>query len=230
MKLVAAVVAATLGLGAGCKTTSSNDLPTSGISAEIRVSATSASESSVRVQMSPGDSFDPVDVVELGGGDALYADDGGLREKLFANTFDYQADFGAGGAETQFRVSFDRARADYVDAPDSVGTLPAPFQLGPGSIADMPRSQPSMITWSPSGTADRMTLEVQGSCVEDFSVTIDGDPGSYPLNLDGETYPSSCTVTMKLHRSRAGVVDPNLSPGSSFVLEQVRTAAFHSSP
>jgi len=35
---------------------------------------------------------------------------------------------------------------------------------------------------------------------------------------------------MTLRRSRAGVVDANLNAGSSFLLEQVRRAAFYSSP
>jgi hypothetical protein len=41
-----------------------------------------------------------------------------------------------------------------------------------------------------------------------------------------ETYPSSCQVTLTLHRTRAGVLDPNLTSASTFSLEQVRTIAF----
>lgn len=218
-------------LAAGCKTTSSTDLRTGGISADIRVSATSASAADVSVQMSPGNGFDPLNVVELTGGDALYAESSGLRRQLAGGgTFKYAASFPSGAAETQFRVILDRARADDIDATENLGALPMPFDLSPLSIVNMPRSQPEMVTWSPSGTADRMTVEFQGSCVEDRSFAIDGDPGTYAFTLEGETYPSSCQVTMTLRRSRAGVVDPNLNPGSSFLLEQVRTASFTSSP
>jgi hypothetical protein len=76
-----------------------------------------------------------------------------------------------------------------------------------------------------------MMLEIQGSCVEDQTLSIDGDPGSYTLGaatLDPETIRSSCLVTLTLRRQRAGVVDPNLNAGSSFVLEQVRKTTFSS--
>jgi len=218
-------------LAAGCSTTSSSDLRTGGISADIRVSATSAIAATVSVQMSPGNGFDPLDLVKLTGGDALYAESDGLRRPLTdGGTYKYEATFPSAAAETQFRVILDRARADDTDAPDNLGALPMPFDLSPLSIVNMPRSQAEMVTWSPSGTADRMTLEFQGSCVEDRSFAIDGDPGTYAFTLEGETYPSSCQVAMTLRRSRAGVVDPNLNAGSSFLLEQVRTASFFSSP
>ncbi|HMF43936.1 MAG TPA: hypothetical protein VKQ32_24855 [Polyangia bacterium] len=217
-------------LAAGCTATSSKDLRTGQISAGIRVTATSASAATVHVAMSPGNGVDPLNPVKLEGGDALYAEASGLRWKLGAVGSDYEASLPTGAAETQVQVILDRPNPNEADAPDSIGALPPPFELSPLSIVDMPRSQPESVSWSPSGTADRMLLAFQGSCVEDVSFAIDGDPGTYGFALEGEFSPSSCTVTMTLTRSRAGVVDPNLNPGSSFVLEQVRTAAFHSSP
>jgi hypothetical protein len=71
-----------------------------------------------------------------------------------------------------------------------------------------------------------MTLDVSGSCVEDVSIFIADDPGSYAPPLAYETYPSSCQVTLTLHRTRGGVLDPNLTSASTFSLEQVRTIAF----
>lgn len=218
-------------LAGGCTTTtSSTNLPTDGISAAILVSATSAGSSTVKVQMSPGNGVDPLDVVQLAGGDVLYAETGGQRRQMAAGHNDYESTFLIGAAETQFQVSLDRARPDQTDAPDSVGTLPAPFDISPVSIVDMSRGQPAVITWSPSGTADKMVLEVTGSCVEDTAFQIDGDPGTYAFSLDGETLHPTCSVTMTLSRSRTGVVDANFSAGSNFLLEQSRTAHFLSSP
>jgi hypothetical protein len=218
-------------LAAGCKTTSSTDLATDGISADILVSATSVLASSVRVQMSPGDVAVPTDVVSLDGGDALYAEAGGQRKQMGAGNRDYETTFGTGLADTAFRIILDRARPDQVDAPDSLGTLPAPFGLVDLGGADISQTQDLVLTWSPSGTPDRMVLEIAGSCVEDRAITIDGDPGSLMLSaatLMPETIPSSCLVTLTLHRERTGVVDANLNPGSTFLLEQVRKTTFTS--
>jgi hypothetical protein len=215
----------------GCKSTSSTDLATDGISADIRVSATSASATNVRVEMSPGTGVVPFDVVKLEGGDALYAEAAGQRKQLAAGGLDYETTFATGAAETPFRVILDRKRTDQVDATESTGTLPAPFDLrdlGGGSIS---QAQDVLLAWAPSGTADRMTLGIQGGCVEDQTLAIDGDPGTYALTtgtLDPETTRPSCIVTLTLRRSRRGVADPNLNAGSSFSLEQVRTTTFYS--
>lgn len=216
-------------LAGGCQTTSSADLMTDGISADISVSATAANASNVRVQMSPGNVVVPTNVVTLDGGDALFVEAGGQRRKMDAGHRDYETSFGLGAADTGFRVILDRARADRVDAPDNTGTLPAPFNLVDLGGAEISQAQNVVLTWSPSGTPDQMMLDIAGSCVEDRTIFIDGDPGSQALSATSlmlETIPSSCLVTLTLHRVRTGVVDPNLNPGSTFSLEQVRTTTF----
>jgi hypothetical protein len=227
--LVASGLFAAVGLG--CKTTSSVDLVTGGISADIRASATSEIASMVRVQLSPGNVVVVTDTVKLEGGDALYADAGSQRKQMGYGNLDYEASFVTGAAETPFRVSFDRAKPDQVDAPDSTGTLPPPFNLQDLGGAQISQEQNVVLTWSPSGTSDRMTLDIQGSCVEDQTLSIDGDPGTFTLGaveLQPETIRSACLVTLTLHRTRTGVVDPNLNAGSRFLLEQVRQTTFNS--
>jgi hypothetical protein len=215
-------------LAAGCKTTSSADLRTDGISASINVSATSGSASNVRVQMSPGDGVTPFDAVKLEGGDALFVQAAGQRKQMGASGSDYEANFGTAAAETPFQVIFDRARPDDVDAPNSTGTLPMPFDIASPRGGTFSQSQDVIMSWSPSGTPDTMTLQIEGSCVEDRSISIPADPGSFTLPLEYETIPSGCLVTLTLHRSRVGVVDSNLNSGSTFTLEQVRTTMFGS--
>src|SRR5262245_26143711 len=100
----------------GCETTSSKDLRTSGIYAEVYVSATSPSASTVKVKLFPGGDGDPFNVVVLQGGDALFAEAGGQRKPLTGQRGDYQTSFALGAAETQFRAILDRARADDTDA------------------------------------------------------------------------------------------------------------------
>jgi hypothetical protein len=228
VRLIAGGFVMAAAVAAGCTTTSSADLMTGDISAAIVVSATSAVSSSVRVQMSPGDGVVPTDAVTLAGGDALYAVAGGQRQQMSAGNRDYETGFWTAAADTPFQVILDRARTDRVDAPDSTGTLPAPFDLSDLGGAQISQAQNVVLTWSPSGGPDQMVLEIQGSCVEDRTVTLDGDPGSTTPALDFESTPSSCLVTLTLHRVRAGVVDPNLNAGSSFSLEQVRTTTFNS--
>jgi hypothetical protein len=215
----------------GCKSTSSADLATDGISAAISVSATSDKATNVRVEMSPGNGVVPFDVVKLEGGDALYAEAAGRRNQLTAGGLDYETTFATGAAETLFRVILDRKRTDQVDATESTGALPAPFNLRDLAGGSISQANDVVVTWAPSGTSDRMTLGIQGSCVEDQTLPIDGDPGTYTLTtgtLDPETTRPSCVVTLTLRRSRGGVADPNLNPGSTFTLEQVRTTTFHS--
>ena len=153
--------------GWGCKSTSSVDLATDGISADIRVSATWEIASKVRVQMSPGNVVVVTDTVKLEGGDVLYAEAGTQRKQMGYGNLDYEALFVAGAAETPFRVSFDRAKPDQVDAPDSTGTLPLPFNLRDLGGAQISQEQNVVLTWSPSGTSDLMMLDIQGSCVEE---------------------------------------------------------------
>jgi hypothetical protein len=194
------------------------------------VSATSATASTVRVSLYPaGHGGDPFNIVRLGGGDALYAETGGRRTLMGAGTFDYETSFATGAAETRFTVVLDRARMDFIDAPSSTGLLPAPFDLG-ALGAELSRAQDLILTWSPSGTSDLMTLDLTGSCVEDLSIPIAGDPGSYSPTLDWETSPSSCQITLTLHRVRSGVIDPKLASGSTFSLEQVRTTSLFAHP
>lgn len=181
--------------------------------------------------MSPGAGPDPLNTVKLDGGDVLYAEAGGQRKQLGAGTLDYETTFGTGAADTPFRVILDRARANQIDAADSVGTLPAPFTLRDLGGASISQAEDAVLTWSPAGEPDRMRLDIQGSCVEDRILSLDADTGTFTLSsatLMPETIHSACLVTLTLHRLRAGVVDPNLNPGSAFRLEQVRTTTFNS--
>jgi hypothetical protein len=121
------------GLVSACKTTTSSaDLATSGIDVEIQVSAASVTASKVSVSLHPaGYGGDPLDVVNLEGGDALYAETSGLRMLMAAENLDYESSFAVGASETPFRMRLARARADFIDAPDSTDMLPAAFDLGP---------------------------------------------------------------------------------------------------
>ena len=215
--LIAAAVVA-----GGCDPVSSRDLHTSAIQARILVSAPSSAITSVRVSLYTTGGY-PFDHVKLDGGDALFAEAAGQRQRMGAGSSDYETSFATAAAETSFQVIFDRPPANDVDAPGSSGTLPAPFTLGGISGG--------VLTWSPSGTADTMSLSLEGSCFEDLGIAIPGDPGTYPMPaLERDGLRSSCQATLELRRTRKGVVDANLDPDSSFTLEQLRSATFVAMP
>ena len=220
------MIAVVLAAAGGCQTTSSKDLHTSGIRADIVVSAFASVASSVRVDLYPPGGY-PFNHVKLDGGDALFVEAAGQRKPMGAGTSDYyQVGFATGAAETGFQVILDRASVDDIDAPGNSGALPAPFELGA-------LGQSLVVTWSPSGTPDKMSLTLQGSCFEDLSIPVTGDPGTYALpalERDSPNPNATCQATLTVRRSRVGVVDPNLSSDSSFTLEQLRTATFTAAP
>src|SRR5262245_8113407 len=219
--LVSALAAA---LASGCETTSSRDLRTSGIDAEITVSASSSTASNVHVRLLPGGDDDPFNIVKLEGGDALFVESGGQRKRMASQTTSYETSFAIVASATPFRAILDRARADDIDAPDSVGQLPAAFEIGSLGSGERSRAQELVVTWSTSGTPEKITLETQGSCVDNRSISVAGDPGTYtfsPGTLRQSPDSSSCQATITIHRTRSGVVDTNLNSESSFTLEQV---------
>jgi hypothetical protein len=220
----------------GCGQASFTDVKTSGIDAEITVLAQSATQARVSVELYPANR-DPYERIDLQRGVTLTAEVAGQSKVLTKNALTYEATFDLGAADSEVRVRLDRAMPDDLDAPDSVGTLPAPFELDGLAKAQFARSEPVVVTWSPSGTSDPMALAVSGDCIASQILAVYDDPGTYTLApgtlilSDGaDAATASCTVNVVLRRARVASVDPNLSAVSSFLLEQVRSTAFSTTP
>ena len=236
-KLSPSFLILTLGLAA-CETTSSADLKTSGIDAEILASASSGDSTTVTAYLYPGGDDDPFNRVELNNGDALYAEVNGMRSKMSERgSGTYETSFATAAADTLFTVSLERALEEDKDAPNSTATLPAPFDIGALTKTTFSRAEDLVVTWSPSGSGDNMDIEVDGDCISSptGNFTVSGDPGTFTIaaneleSFDSQN-PESCAATITVRRMRAGSADAALNQESSFNAQQIRNIGYTSDP
>jgi hypothetical protein len=222
----------------GCKSaTSSTNIRTPGIAMGIVVTAESADESTVRTSVQVGDLGVTATYVDLEGGDRLLASiDGGEEKAMQVESQGvYQTSFPTGAADTSFRVNLDRSEDD--DAPNSVGPLPAPFDLTSLEGNTFSRANDAIeVTWDPGGSNDDMHVDWTGtSCIFSGGADIPGDTGTYTieaatLDSTNDDAPETCDVTVTVTRTRHGDPDSILDPDSDFRLDQVRTTQFTSAP
>jgi hypothetical protein len=223
---------------AGCEVTSSADMKTSGIDAEITVTANDGSKSKVEAILLPGGDDDPFNRIELNGGDALFGEADGERKELTGGTLGvYNADFATAALDTEFVISLDRALDEDRDAPRSVGTLPSPFTLGPLPKTVFSRGEDLVVEWAPSGFSDPMSIEIDGNCIASGSgrLSIASDTGSFTIPANqlepfDSTKMDTCQATLTIKRLRHGSADDALNQESSVTLTQVRTTSFSSTP
>lgn len=220
---------------AGCtETTSSENIKTGGIAALIEVTATSESSSSVKATLKVGGDESNTYVI-LDKGDELAATAAGGEPKSMSAQSEgvYEAEFGTGAADTEFVV--DLKRPNDTPAPNSRGTLPAPFKIGALEDGKSRKTDPLDVTWDPSGSDDSMELEINGSCIFLYTKDIPGDSGSYTieaggLESTGGDKPETCDLDVKLSRKRSGSADPAYDNESYFHLAQVRKSKVTSAP
>jgi hypothetical protein len=219
---------------AGCtETTSSENIKTGGIAALIEVTAGSESSSTVKATLKVGGDESNTYVI-LDKGDELAATANGDTKGMSAQSEGvYEAEFGTGAADTEFQV--DLKRPNDTPAPDSRGTLPAPFKIGTLEDGKSRKADPLDVTWDPSGSDDSMELEINGSCIFLYSKDIPGDSGSYTieagqLDSTGGDKPETCDLNVTLSRKRSGSTDPAYDNESYFHLAQVRKAKVTSAP
>lgn len=225
-------------LAIGCNSTeteSSSNIKTAGIAATIEVIATSETSSTVEATLQVGGDESNV-YVNLENGDTLTAAAAG-EEKTMSKVDDgeYKATFGTGAGGTEFTVKLDRP--DDTDAPNNKGVLPAAF-----TVTEVPSNQPSRaadditIKWD-NAEPGQMIVEFDGDCIYKKTVELSQAVSEYTLpagTLESTAVKAEddepCEITVKLTRSFSGTTDPNLNSESSFVLRQVRAAAFMSAP
>lgn len=178
-----------------------------------------------------------LDYVQLAGDDRLVAKHGTaekpMLESEFLNTVAHRTDIDTDAEGAQFEVAFVRSLDR--GAPRSTMTLPAKFSVTPPS-SSISRAQPLTVTWSPAGSADKMSWEVTGDCVEREAAPIDGDPGTATIpagaikkRMDPQTR-DECTVTVAIRRSRPGMLDPAYGKGGEIAGVQERRDTFTSAP
>lgn len=219
----------------GCskETTSSANIKTGGIAALIDVYADNDTTATIHVELKVGgDSSNTY--VDLEGSDKLVATVGGKTKTLtVVDTGVYEADFSGVEGGTEFQVTLDRP--DDITASENSGTLPDPFTLDEPA-SDLSRmSDPLEVTWAPADTGDRMTLNVDGTCIFDYDDDDMSDTGSYTvaagkLDSTGGDMPETCDLTANVERVKEGAADTVFDPESYFRLHQRRSAKFTSKP
>jgi hypothetical protein len=178
--------------------------------------------------------------IELEGDDLLmaYGPDAvskQMREAQFLGMTSYSASFETEDADSEFIVEFSRTIDD--SAPDSRVTLPAPFDIITADGADYSRATDDVIIdWDSFSSGDDMDFDLDASCIEDVSGTIEGDPGTLTIlaseliQRQGDNVDDSCTVTVTITRSRAGTIDENYGYGGDAYGRQIRRFSFTTNP
>jgi hypothetical protein len=220
-----------LAMGCSKETTSSTNIKTGGLAALIDVYADTATKARVKVELRVGGSSSNT-YVNLENGDELSATAGDETKVLTASESGiYETNFTGVGADTLFTVLLDRPGD--TTAADNSGTLPAPFELDNPKDGLSRKDDDLEVTWSPSGTGDKMNLDFDGDCIYDYPKPA-SDVGSFTvekgtLDSTGDK-PETCDVTVAAQRSRDGTVDSLFDRESWFRLHQRRSATFVSNP
>ncbi|MEJ2128795.1 MAG: hypothetical protein P8X81_08095 [Woeseiaceae bacterium] len=235
--LVAAV------LLAACSSTTSDNVSTDGINADIDVFANGSGRTWVDVEFEVGNGLGGTSL-ELAAGDRLTATANGIQKTLTEDVsvigqFRYETTFDFDAAGTVFTVSFSRDRG--ANAPDSNVTLPEGFVVqSPQSNDVFSQADDIPIQWTPSGTAITPDIDVTLSCTTTggimFSasedVTTNGDTGVASLPVAavipiGTLDPTRlCEGEVHFSRWRRGNLDPAYGEGGDITAEHIKRAQF----
>jgi hypothetical protein len=224
---------------AACTSVKSSDVKTQGMSALMQVTDDGSGQTVVRMQLNVDNNA--TDFIDLSPGDSLMAYNGtqgsGMGRNDIAGDVYYTANFtGADAENTMFRVALNRTSD--VSAPNSTASLPKPFNItAPPAGKSYSRATDDItVTYDTTGTADGMTWELSGDCVNGGSGTVTGDTGSFTIlhaslpSSDPMQKTTSCSVSVILKRTRSGQVDPAYGYGGSASATQTRTVMFTSTP
>lgn len=229
-------------LAGGCSKSDSGDILTSGMYGSITARAEGDGKTRVTTSLFLGSPLN-LNFIELSDDDRLHVRHGSEEktpvEGELLNIVAYTATFDTDNEGDEFEVELERT----VDAgaPSSIATLPGPFELTgdapPGFTVS--RAQPYGVTWSPAGSGDTMHATIDGSCIDPLDVPITGDTGSVtvPAGMikkkmaqQGQTIPDTCTVEMRIERTRTGTLDSHFGKGGMVLGVQSRKDTFTSTP
>ncbi len=232
-------------LSACHETVDSGSIATSGIYADLGVTATGSGMSSVRARLLVGGSASNT-TVELNEHDQLTVYEGDKFRQLTAiSSFGettYSASLDTEAEDALFKLSFIRTASPDQDcnaesAPNSVVSLPSPFTIdapAPGTAVSRASSD-VMIQWSPSGKVGTLSWQVSGTCLLPNAGSIDQDSGSYVITKQNFVPISgsegmTCDATITVTRARTGMVDGAYGEGGNFSARQQRTLTVSSTP
>ena len=163
-----------------CESVSSSDVLTSGMYANLEVSADGSGVSRASAILRVGGASSNV-YVDLVDGDALTVDQGGelveLEKSSVGEYREYNANFDMDAEDTEFDFAFVRDVDD--GAPSSVIALPAKFEItGPEVDTTVSRAEELTFTWDGGGD-DLMRYSIDGDCVLSAGETLQGDDGAH---------------------------------------------------
>ena len=228
----------------GCTSTSSENVTTQGISADIDIFADGAGRTFVSVDLRVGGGGLGGTSLQLGPSDSLLATANGVQRTLSENSslfgeYSYFTTFNFDTANTVFTVALDRANG--TSAPNSNVVLPEGFSISSPMITDVFGASDAIpIIWSPSGTSIAPEVFVTLTCTMPSGLTmtnsrltsLGSDSGGTSVNvasvLPFGTLDSSrlCDGTVELSRWRSGNLDPNYGEGGQIDAEHAGTARF----
>lgn len=231
---------------AACESIDSANVRTDGIYASLIATADGEGSTRIEARLKTGGAASNT-FLDLSSGDELYAFSGAEkkemeRESLLGVVW-YEAEFDGAAENTPLRIEFSRERhsgeeaCGDTSAPSSIVSLPAPMTIqAPQNEARFSRGGDALeLRWSPT-SSDPIRYELEGDCVARLADTLPGDAGVLVIEK-GKIQPRSemrpnetCDVTVKLVRTRAGVVDPAYGEGGNFAAEQVRKVTIRSAP
>jgi hypothetical protein len=212
-----ALAAAALG-AVGCSAVDSSEVATRNLEARVEVVSEGGRDAHVTVTLSDarGGFYN---AVELTGGDALsVVGPGGARALFGSGIFgdiSYTNTVPLGSGASALRVVLDRPV--HLPAPGTVVSLPPPFELVGSPLTFDFDFDVIPIRWTGPGE-DFVTVSATGWCIADYETTLPYDPG-YILIEPGELLANAdwrgapCELTVRVTRSRAGMLDPALAGG-----------------
>ncbi len=219
-----------------CESVSSSDVLTSGMYANLDVSADGSGVSRATAILRVGGASSNV-YVDLVDGDVLTVEQGDeiveLEKSSVGEYREYITSFDVDAADTEFDFAFVRNVDD--GAASSVITLPAKFEItGPEVDTTVSRAEDLTFTWDGGGD-DLMLYSMDGDCVLSTGETLQGDEGSYTipagtLESVDENAPLTCSAELVLSRVRISEVDQGYGEGGNAEGIQVRRLLLVSAP
>ncbi len=228
----------------GCSQTDSDNIKTSGMRADIHVSAWEEGATEVIVNLSVGSGGIGGTEVELSSGDSLVARAFGetktLRKKSDLLGIHYETAFASSAGSEAVVVAFNRADGD--GAPNSTVVLPQSFMVaGPSSGQELDADEVLMFSWSPTSTTGTFSIKTFIDCSYDDNqdetvavldietITIEDD-GAYDIYVSDllaslqNQLPNSglCDLKVTFTRRNTGELDPGFEEGGSISAIQTR--------
>lgn len=226
---------------AGCstETTSSENVTTQGIYADMDIEAKESGSSGINVQLSVGGPTGTT--IELATGERLEAEANGITQVLQQDndifSVDYEGVIATDTSGTEFTVTFTRSNGDVLN--NSRVTLPEDFEIASPQTGQTYSVEDNLpLVWTaPSATGQAITVSTVTTCTsinggeqvfaENSSVA---DTGSNDFPLGGLLVATSdqvnrtinCSMDVMLVRERTGQIDTRFGEGGSITGEQSR--------